>query len=108
MQVNIYRGDTPLLQFTLKKSDGTVLALTGAKVYFAARRNDGLTADIDAECTILTPATAGRAEIRLTTTHTATAGAYIAEVEVRFTGPPLLIYTATQFTLNILDDVRKG
>jgi hypothetical protein len=106
--VRIYRGDTPLFQFAIKQKDGSALDLTGATVYFAASRADAAAVAFDEECTVSTIMTDGLAEVRLTADDTAVVGTYTAEIEVRYAGTPELIFTATQFTLVIVDDIRKG
>jgi len=109
--VTIYRGDTPTLQFTIGRANGAALDLTDSTVHFAARLPDSTTPEIDAAAD-LADETHGVASVTLTALQTAVAGSYLAEVEVRWAadegeGTPERVYTATQFTLQILDDVRK-
>lgn len=107
--IDIYRGDTPKLRFNITDKDGNALDLTNAHVYCAAESDPAEDPIFNVECTIVIPATAGIAELRLTETNTGTVGSYKAEVEVRITsGQDTFVYTAGQFILNIRADVRKG
>ena len=106
-QIKVFRGDTPTLQFTLVDTDGAAIDLTNAtNVKLVAKLDPSDTdgnAVIDALCTV-TNAVGGLCEVKLTTTHTATAQRLIADVQVNFnTGDTIL--TALQFELIIQEDV---
>lgn len=99
----IYRGDTPTFTFTLTESDGTPYVLTGYTPYFSAKED--ITSSIytfNKTCTV-SNGTGGICETTLTTTDTATAGHYTAELSL-ISGATVI--TATQFELIINRDVR--
>jgi len=108
VQVEIFRGDTPLLQFQLTKPNGAPFDLTDYTAYFAAT-SYGATLLFDLTCTI-TDAANGLCEVQLDATHTGTAGYYTGEIECRKTvDQTTYIHTANpHIALVIKDDVRKG
>lgn len=107
MLIKVFRGDTPTLNFTLTQG-GSAFDLTGATVRFMAKKRLDHTdaeAIIDSACTI-DDATGGLCSVKLTTTDTANSVILTAEVEITTSGGDIL--TAEQFTLEIVEDVRKG
>lgn len=107
MSTTVFRGDVFTLAFTIKQSDGTVLDLTGATIRFMAKKR---LSDTDANAVIdkgvtIDNATSGLASVGLDATDTANPLCLIAEVEVTTAGSDIL---SAQFTLDIVDDVRKG
>lgn len=107
MSTEVFRGDTPTLSFTLTQG-GSAFDLTGATVRFMAKKrlkDTDANAIIDKAVTI-DDATGGLASVKLSTTDTANALCLFAEVEITTSGSDIL--TAQHFTLDIVEDVRKG
>jgi hypothetical protein len=106
MAERIFRGDTILFQFVLKDKTGAVFDLNGWQVYFAARAPGASAYQFNVEMTI-TDEPNGACEVRLSEVQSGDAGIYTAEVEGRNTALSRVL-TFGQFTLEIVDDVRKG
>lgn len=101
-KVRIFRGDAPTLIFTFTEQGGQPLDLSGWTLYFAAAAEDG-TLLIDKQMSVIDPLQ-GKASVMLSSTETARAGVYKAEVEAR-KGDTVL--TLIQGYLVIVEDVRK-
>ncbi len=108
MSESVFKGDTPTFEFTLKDDAGAAIDLTNiSTIKFIAKSSLGLadgSAIFDKTCTVSVPATAGICTVTLIAADTATVGIYKAEVELRFTDGTIV--TASQFILEIVDDVR--
>ena len=87
--LNIVRGDTEDITVTMKDNDGNALDLTGATVWFTAKRhlNDSdAQAIIQKQVTSHTNAVAGETVISLTSGDTAKSGIYYYDIQVDFPG----------------------
>lgn len=79
-------GDTPTLSFKIKSKDtGLATNLEDYSVYFAMKEIYTSVVAINRQCTI-TSAASGRAEIRLTSNDTDTAGRFLGEVSIEKDG----------------------
>jgi hypothetical protein len=104
VEKTIYRGDTPTFTFNIKQN-GLVFNLTGYTAIFAAKVNADATTYLFTEtCSISNPLT-GVCTVTLTTADTATAGTYVAEIQLT-KGTSVL--TAIQFNLVIEADIYTG
>lgn len=108
MSEQIVKGDTPTFEFTLTDDAGAAIDLTDVStIQFIAKTSldlpDG-SAIFDKACAVVAPATGGICNVTLTAADTATVGLYRAELELRFNDGSIV--TATQFLLEITDDVR--
>lgn len=108
-QIKVFRGDTPTLQFTFVDVDGVAIDLTGATIKMVAKLD---ASDTDANAKIDTSVTAidavnGKAEVKLTTTETATVQRLIADIQANF-GAGTTIQTLLQFDLIIQEDIATA
>ena len=109
MSEQIIKGDTPTFEFTITDDAGAAVDLTNTtSIKFIAKSSldlaDG-SAIFDKTCAVVSPATDGICRVTLDAGDSAVAGIFFAELELRFSDGS--IFTATQFLLDILDEVRS-
>lgn len=108
MSETIVKGDTPTFEFTIKDDAGAAVDLSSAtSIKFIAKSSTSIldaNAIFDKTCTVVAPATNGVCKVTLLAADTAVVGIYKAEVELRFTDASII--TASQFILEIVDDIR--
>jgi hypothetical protein len=100
--VQIYRGDTPLLEFTVTDEDGKIIDLTDYHVYFAVKLKGSVV--INREASVYDP-NRGLVRITLSTTETDYVGTGLGELEGRTEDGS--VNTFGQFKVKFLEDVRK-
>jgi hypothetical protein len=95
-------GDTPTLTFDiLDKNTGFSKDLTGYSIYFAMRLEYTSNVIVDKPCTITGT---GKATVQLSTSDTALAGSYIAEVSIEKDGDVLTVIP--HFIIDIIEGLH--
>ncbi len=110
MSLQITKGDTPTIEFTITDDAGVAIDLTNiSSIKFTAKSSLAL-ADVDAifekTCAVVLPATDGICDVTLLAADTATVGNYIGELELRSTAGSII--TSSRFILEIVGDVRTA
>ena len=87
MTFYIKQNDTsPSLRAALKDSDNIAINLTDATVRFHMKSLEDNTVVVDADATVVVPATSGIVQYDWSSGDTATAGSYQGEFQVTFAG----------------------
>jgi hypothetical protein len=101
--MNIYRGDTALIEVTITNSAGVAFDLSGYTIKFTAKGPKVISKDTSDGITI-TDAAGGLCTINLSTTDTATCGIYAYDVEI---STESVKYTVVKSQFSIIDDITK-
>jgi hypothetical protein len=107
MAFYIKQNDTsPSIRATLKDGDEVPIDLTGATVRFHMRSIGGSSAKVDADATVVLPATAGIVQYDWDNGDTDTVGTYQAEFEVTLAGGAVETFPNNGYiTIEIKDDI---
>ena len=107
MAFYIKQGDTtPALKATLKDGDGNVINLTDASVRFHMRAIDATSSTVDAEGSVVSPATGGVVQYAWASGDTATAGMYSAEFEITYGDGSIETFPNNDYIrVEIIDDI---
>ena len=109
MIYNLVRNDTrPILRFTCKDDDGSVIDLTSAtKVYFTFKKSGATEKKFKKECSVVNPPTSGIATYSWGATDLAETGYFEGEIEIVFNDGTKQT-TADKIGFNVREDLDNA